>query len=223
LRRANAALALAAALLLMTTVGCQGTPTKNYAKGELLLADNFTESDSWENYSDAAQHVDFHVENGVYHAQASDGGFMWTLGGDSYTDTILEVQTRQLSTGNNNSYGVMCRASPENNSDGYFFFISGDGQYTVRRGSNREVNALIPWTGSSAIHTGQSINVLRAICIGDYLALYVNDTFVAETHDSLYHQGYAGLTAAVPKSGTVDVNFANLSIWAGMLIGAPSS
>jgi len=209
---------LIAALLL---AGCQGRPTQTYAKGDLLLAENFTRPGAWESYTDPNLQVDFHVEDGVYHAQASDGGFMWTLGADQYTDSVMEVETHQLSTYSNNSYGVMCRASEQNNGDGYYFFISGDGMYTLRRGAHREVDALIDWTDSSAINTGQSVNLIRVVCIGDYLALYVNDSFVAETHDSRYTRGYAGFTAAVPKGGDVEVNFANLSIWAGTLRSAP--
>jgi hypothetical protein len=112
----------------------------------------------------------------------------------------------------------MCRAAPANNGDGYYFMISGDGMYTLRRGSQDQVGALIEWTYSDAIQQHTSINRIRSVCIDDYLALYINGQFVAETHDSYFIRGYTGLTAAVPEGGEVDVTFDQLKIWSAELV-----
>ena len=78
--------------------------------------------------------------------------------------------------------------------------------------------ALSCWTYSDAIQQGRSINRIRAVCVGDYLALYVNGQFVAEICDSYFNRGYAGLTAAVPEGGEVDVTFDDLTITSASLV-----
>lgn len=191
-------------------------PTERIVLGEVLLEEDFSDPQSWERYVDPALNVDFRIENGVYRAQASDGGFIWALNAQMHSDVSIQVDTQQISDYANNAYGVMCRAAPANNGDGYYFMISGDGMYTLRRGSLDQVRALIEWTYSDAIQQGSSINRIRAVCVGDYLALYVNGQFVAETRDSYFRQGYAGLTAAVPEGGEVDVSFDDLAISAAV-------
>lgn len=207
--------------LVMLLAACQSQRGERYALGDVLLEEDFSEPFAWESYADPNLHVDFRVENGVYRAQASDGGFMWALNAQPHMDVVIQVDTQQLSDYANNAYGVMCRASPNQNGDGYYFFISGDGNYTFRRGATDQIAPLIPFTYSSAIHQGKSINRIRVVCIGDYLALYVNGEFVAETRDTYYQRGYAGLTAAVPEGGDVDVTFDQLTIWAASLLDAP--
>ncbi len=75
------------------------------------------------------------------------------------------------------------------------------------------IKALIPFTYSDAIRQDKGINRIRAVCIGDYLALYVNDTFVAETHDDYFDKGYTGLSVAVVKGGDADITFDDLTVY----------
>ena len=212
-------LALSSLLLLaIVASACQPQPTQRFALGDVLLEQSFDDSFAWESYADPQLQVDLRVEEGVFRAQASDGGFMWALNSQAHTNVVMQVDTEQLSDYANNAYGIMCRAAPTNNGDGYYFLISGDGNYTLRRGSTDQVGALIPWTYSDAIHQGQTINRMRVVCIDDYLALYVNGSFVAETRDTSFSRGYAGITVAVPEGGEVDVTFDQLTIWEGTLI-----
>lgn len=203
--------------ILMFAACMPSQPTERIALSEVLVEEDFSDPTAWEHYIDPALNVDFHIEAGAYRAQARDGGFIWALNAQMHSDVTIQVDTQQLSEYANNAYGVMCRAAPANNGDGYYFMISGDGMYTLRRGSLDQVGALIEWTHSDAIQQGRSINRIRAVCIGDYLALYVNGQFVAETRDSYFRRGYAGLTAAVPEGGEVDVTFDQLTIWSAEL------
>lgn len=188
-------------------------PSAGYERGDLLEEVDFNHEYDWEEYTNPDQKVDFRIENGAYRATAHDGGFMWTLNVQTHTDVLIQVDTLQFSTYRDNAYGVMCRASADNNSDGYYFMISADGQYTIRRGFNDEIQALIEWTPTSAIHQDNAANRIRVLCLGERLALYINDTFVGETHDALYRRGNVGITAAVPDGGEVDIQFDNMMIW----------
>ncbi|HYO87671.1 MAG TPA: hypothetical protein VER79_03430 [Candidatus Limnocylindrales bacterium] len=208
------------AVVILLLAACQPVPTQRFALGEVLQHVTFEADYEWENYANAEQKVAFGVEDGEYHARAWDGGFTWAMNAELHTDVVIQADVRQLSEYTNNAFGLMCRAAPTNNGNGYFFFISGDGTFTIRRGAASEVDYLIPWTHTNTIQQGRSINRLRIVCIEDYLALYVNGQFVAETRDSRYLQGYAGITAAVPEGGDVDVLFDDLTIWSASLIRA---
>ncbi len=203
--------------LIAMLSGCQAQPSVRYALGEVLLEEGFSESFAWESYVNADQHVDFRVLDGVYRTRVSNTGFIWGLNSQAHGDVVIEVESTQLSEFRNNAYGVMCRAATSNNGDGYYFLISGDGMYSIRRGAVDQIAPLIEWRHTSAVRQGQAINRIRAVCVGDYLALHVNDQFVAETRDSRYREGFAGLSAAVAQGGSVDVAFDDLTIWSAAL------
>ena len=210
------------ALTVLIVAGCSALPgarpSARFALGDQIMRVEFDSPIAWEQYVNADQHVDFEIADGAYRAKAWDGGFMWTTRLPEVSDSVIEVETSQLSTYRNNAYGVMCRAAPTDNSNGYYFLISGDGNYTIRRGAVDEVHPLIPFTYSDAIRQDRGINRIKAVCIGDYLALYVNDIFVAETTDDYFHRGYTGITAAVVKGGDVDVSFDDLQVWNASLL-----
>lgn len=203
---------LMSALVLLT--GCGQNAAQRYTLGEKLLDIDFSQSFQWENYVNPDRNVEFQVVDGVYQVRAWDGGFTWTLHPQQTSDVVIEAEIIQYSDYRDNAYGLMCRAAPQASGDGYFFMISADGMYTIRRGVQREIGALIPWTASSAIQQDKGVNRIRVVCIGDYLALYVNGQFVAETRDDRYQRGSVGITAAVPEDGDVDVRFDNLEAWA---------
>jgi len=96
--------------------------------------------------------------------------------------------------------------------DGYLFLIQGSGSFAILRAKGRDITPLVDWTASDKIHVGPGQNHLRAICMGDYLALYVNDSFVGEATDSTYTQGQVGLVASAATRLGVKVNFDNLTI-----------
>lgn len=208
-------------LLALLLASCAPKATETVLLGEVLSEVDFSHSYDWEQYSNEGQHVDFRIEDGVFRAHAWDHGFIWALNSEAHTNVVIQADTRQLSTYANNAYGLMCRAAPTNNGDGYYFLISGDGSYTIRSGATDVVRGLIKWEPTDAIQQGQAINRIRIVCIDDYLALYVNGRFVAETRDDRYQRGFAGIAAAVPEGGDVDVAFDDLIIREAWLAGEP--
>jgi hypothetical protein len=198
--------------LALLIAGCAAQPTQRFVLGDTIKRVDFSQPYQWEQYVHPEQKVDFEIKAGFYEARAWDGGFMWVDSPPMTHDLVVEAEATQLSDYRNNAYGIMCRVQPTDNGDGYYFLISGDGQYTIRRGAVDNIGALIPWTYSSAIRQDKGINRIRAVCIGDYLALYVNDSFVAETRDDYFSSGYGGLTVAVVKGGNVDITFDDLTL-----------
>ncbi|MDX2161366.1 MAG: hypothetical protein SF162_08595 [bacterium] len=198
--------------------GCgAGSPSVTVSQGETLARYPFDDVSTWEFYNDSERGIFFGITDGEYRARIVNEALIWTLNGQAHTDVIMQVDTLQFSTDEQNGYGLICRASANQDGDGYYFLVSGDGNFTIRRGVSGVVEPIIPWTRSAAVAGGQNPNRLRVVCVGDYLALYINGQFVAEARDSRYQRGYAGITAVVPGDRSVEVTFDDLTIWDGSL------
>lgn len=206
-------------VLVLLAAACVHTaPQQRYQTGEILLEEDFSTPYNWE--ARRQGNVSIGVENGVYVMRSDVTQYVRGFHNQTHDNVVIEVRTRQLSMHENNAYGVICRASRGNNASGYYFLIGGDGSYSIRRGRDNDVDGLVSWTKTGAVHTGPSQNVIRAVCIDDYLALYVNGKFVADARDRSYKTGYTGFAAAVSRDGTLEVNFDDLTIWQGSLSDA---
>ena len=203
-----------AVILLLALAGC-GSSGKEPTLGNELLNETFDSPNAWETYTDDT--VTLQVVDGAYRVETGDAGYIWGLNEQNHSDVVMEVEASQLSTFENNAYGIMCRADTSNNGDGYYFLVSGDGYYAISKGNGEDVSPIVDWTSSSAINKGLATNKLRAVCIGDYLALYVNGKFLAETNDSSFANGYAGFAATAFDGGDTDISFDNLTIWEATL------
>lgn len=200
--------------MILLLVACS-SPSKEYEAGELLLNETFSEANAWENF--VSGDSDLQVSDGVYRVQTGDGGYIWGLNEKQHSDVVIDVTATQTSSHANNAYGVICRSDTSNNGDGYYFLISGDGYYSISKGEGEDVNELVEWTSSSAINEGQASNEIRAVCLGNYLALYVNDQFLAEIEDGDYSSGFADFSATAFEGGNTDISFDNLTITAASL------
>jgi hypothetical protein len=99
------------------------------------------------------------------------------------------------------------------NGDGYLFLIQGNGSFAILRARGRDVRPLVGWTQSDAINQGQARNQLRAVCVGDYLAFYINGQFVGDATDTTYNFGQVGLLAsAATRLGAV-IEFRDLTVY----------
>lgn len=180
--------------------------------GEELLTETFDTIDAWEQYSDLVSGIQLGVENGTYRAASTAPGFVWGLNAEEHTDVIIEVEITQLSIFPDSAFGVMCRADTSNNGDGYYFLINSNGFFSIRLGDGNTVFPLVDWGESDAIRESIDQNVVKAVCLEDYFAMYVNDELVAETTDPTFSSGYAGLAVAAVFGAGADVAFDNLKI-----------
>ncbi len=98
------------------------------------------------------------------------------------------------------------------NGDGYLFLIQSSGSYSIMRARGRSITPLVNWTTSDLIRQGPASNDLRAVCMGDYLALYINGEFAGEATDSTYTSGQVGLAASSANRLGVQVEFDNLIV-----------
>jgi hypothetical protein len=80
------------------------------------------------------------------------------------------------------------------------------------RSLGRKLTPLVDWASSDAINTGPDKNAIRAVCLGDYLAMYANGQFLAEVTDDTYAEGQVGLGASAATRLGVTVEFDNLIV-----------
>jgi hypothetical protein len=96
--------------------------------------------------------------------------------------------------------------------DGYLFLMQGSGSAAIMRARGRNLTPLVNWQTSDKINVGPSRNHLRAVCVGDYLAFYINDALVAEATDDTFQQGQVGLVASAANRLGTRVEFDDLTV-----------
>ncbi len=99
------------------------------------------------------------------------------------------------------------------NGDGYLFLIQGGGSWGIFRARSRDLFPLRDWEASELIQRGPGgRNHLRAVCVDDYLALYINGQFVAGVEDKSFASGQVGLAASAFSRLGAEISFDNLVV-----------
>ncbi|RMG89186.1 MAG: hypothetical protein D6712_02190, partial [Chloroflexi bacterium] len=139
-------------LLLFTVIvivaGCVGSaplaqPSQGYRIGELLLEDSFETAGDWRQYESDTVHM--LIDKGRFNIQVQSSAYYWTINQLLHENVVIDIEVRGLNVPDVSGYGVICRANPNNNGNGYYFLISDDGSYSIRRGIRNEVTALRSW------------------------------------------------------------------------------
>lgn len=181
----------------------------------------FDSATDWESYT-TPDGTQLDVENGVYRASTMTPGYAWGVNATEYTDVVLEADVSPLTIFMDTGAGIMCRADTSANGNGYYFMVNGNGYFSIRVGTANGIEPLIDWTASKAVHAGIDSNVIRAVCIEDHLAMYVNDKLVGSVVDNTYSDGFAGLAVAAGDNG-VDMAFDNLEVYQPQFTAAVAS
>jgi hypothetical protein len=182
-------------------------------EGEIILQEDFEdiEASSFPSYG-LGEDLVFGVADGSYAAIVMGSGYAWTLNNITHDNVTITATVEKVSNGDADTYGIICRAHSSNNGMGYYFLINGSGNFGIRKGDGERIHVLVPWTKSRAIHTGQKTNTLRAVCVDDYLAFYINDQFVAEARDGQFMEGFAGVAVAAEDSHRIAIRYDDLTI-----------
>ena len=205
------------AILLILLSGCDRGPSANFTTGDVLLRETFETADDWDGRQ--AGYVQIGVSNDAYRMQLDVNSYVRGFYQVArYDNVVIDVRAVTFSENDNNAFGIICRGErSEGRASGYYFLIGSNGSYSIRKGEQEQVNGLFKWARSGAINQGVATNTIRAVCIDDYLALYVNGEFVADTRDNTYAQGAVGLTGAVEEGATLEVAFDDLIVLEGTL------
>src|SRR5688572_22189233 len=95
-------------LALLSACGPRG-PLRTYQKGEELAYYDFTNSDQFE--QGTYRTASLLIRDGKFRIDVREGDneLWWGQWGEIYDNTVIEVDTEQLSERPENAYGVMCR------------------------------------------------------------------------------------------------------------------
>lgn len=193
---------------LMLLAACVPTaPPRNPAQpveiGAVLIAEQFEVRSGWDTYNLQDVFVGY-IEGGYQLRSQLAGQFVWGTNGEIHEDALIEANLRFDGGSDKAIAGVMCRVSPQNNGRGYYFLIAADGAFSIRYGTETSVEPLLQWQSTDAVRTNGRENLIRAVCNGNYLALFVNGTYLGSVDDSRYNRGYTGLVVGLPPSASAD-------------------
>jgi hypothetical protein len=191
---------LALLILLLSACGAplsmqERGPTRSVVTGSQRILYDFFQADGWELFALEDDLAAFTVVNGELEARvAADRGYIHARNGVVHRDVIVNAAVRQTEGTLGSAFGVICRADALGN--GYYFLLSGDGEFTISVGTlaRPELFQLVPWQYHSAINQSFESNTIRAVCAGSYLALFINDVFVAEAFDDEFTEGQLAVT-----------------------------
>ncbi len=137
---------------------------------------------------------------------------LWSTPGLNFRDVRIETDVYMIGGPVENRFGLLCRYRDAR--DYYFFIISSDGYYGIGklRGGLRSLLGQAMMTYTPAITQGESLNHLRADCIGETLTLYINGQPVGMVQDADFADGDVGLLAGTFDQPGTDAVFDNFVV-----------
>src|SRR5579884_1689829 len=151
--------------------------------------------------------------DGSYHVLIQQPGFLQTCVSPApaltFSNGTIQVDVSLLA---GDDSGLIFRASGQ---QFYDFEITGQGAFFLRRHDpgGAGYTYLIQNTSSNAIVSGGP-NTLSVIAEGSDFKLYINNTFVGESHDATYAGGQIGFAAgALASTARAEGSFTNLKIY----------
>lgn len=190
-------------MLLLLLAGCAGTatlpaPSQLLGFSDIRLQYHFDSIETdWDIFNADDNQAFFRIDGGALEgAVVANRGYIWSLDHRRHRDISIDAQVEQTRGAPGNGFGLLCRADAIGN--GYYFVISSAGQFAILKATPERIDPqpLVPWQSSSAIWQGDAPNTLRAVCVADYLAFFVNDVFLAEARDTQFSAGEAGVALA---------------------------
>ncbi len=131
----------------------------------------------------------------------------WSVPGLNFKDVLINVHARKLTGPDNNLFGLICRYQDAENF--YALTLGSDGYYGIYKRVDG-TQSLIGQTHmdfSDAILQGDAVNVIRAVCQADQLALIVNDVKLIQVQDDTFGNGDVGVIAGNFAETGVDIVF----------------
>lgn len=125
------------------------------------------------------------------------------------SDTIFSVDARVQQATGVGDFGFLCRIQDSDNF--YSLEVSEDGYFSIWKLQDGKTTYLHEWEYSNEIPIGQPMTVVAA-CVGDKLALGVNDKILVEISDNTFRKGRIGLLTGTFESPNIIVAFDNFRV-----------
>lgn len=193
------------ALLLLCMVGCNGGE-------EPLLEDHFSDPRSgWG--SDSQDAFDRGYEEGEYFIEVyEESWFTWAPSGNRFRDVDVAVEARPIALSSDGHFGLLCRYRAPDNF--YYLGVTQDGYYAIIRVDGDKVDILTGegFTYSPAILPRGGKYLLRAVCAGDEISLYVSNTLIATVNDATFDRGDVAVGVGSSPLESIRVHFDDLVV-----------
>jgi hypothetical protein len=156
------------------------------------------------------------IEGGKYHMQITTAeyysAYSWNSSQGSFDNFQLEADVIHINGANNlSALGLIFRVVDGNNY--YLFRIGPGGTYYIGKNENGSYAALVNWTSSSAIHTGEATNHVTVYADGSSLTFFVNGEEIDDVVDGAFSAGYVGVIATTwAGNPNMHVAFDNLVV-----------
>jgi hypothetical protein len=186
-------------------------PSAKVTTGSLLLGDDFADNSHgwWTGSIDQTRLGK--VGDGEYTLSLSKSGDYWRttcLDCAKFSDFYYETTVRFIDGPTDWGYGLVARANTSMR-DFYYFFISGDGSYTIGKAVDGTLTVIQSWTRNNAIKV-QAENRIGIAARGSSLEFFVNGTSIRRVTDTSLTSGYVGLSV---EHENLHVGFSQLRVW----------
>jgi hypothetical protein len=183
--------------------------------GNPSFIDTFSSGANWALYED--DHVSFEVDDGQLVMTAFNPDFWegWMLSWPVISDFYLEMIATPQKCAGSDRYGMMARAQKDDGEYlGYFFGLTCDGRYSLRRWAGSSFVTMVDWTESDYIRQGSNQgNRLGLMADGKKLSLYANGMLLKEISDDNHLSGKFGVSVGSVKTPDFTVLVDEVAYW----------
>lgn len=162
------------ALILFGSMVCFADNLTRLNQTTILQDDFIDNRNNWTPYENETVRLEIGDGRFLFTIKTDDGSWMqWqsiSLSGEE--DYRIEIDIQHLSGIENNSMGVIFGTMDASN---YIeFCISANGYYRLGKSENATYTPIVPWTLSSAINPGNSLNTISVEKLGSQMQLFIN-------------------------------------------------
>jgi hypothetical protein len=190
------------------------TPTADLRPktGQVLLEDDFTDTEAWTLSRTDAGSVALGVEE-LTIAIAETNATLYSIRDQpKFTDFYMEITAETSLCRELDEYGVLFRLT--SSSDYYRYSLSCNGQVRLDRVIGGQASSPQPWMLSGAVPPGApATSRLGISATGSDLSFFVNGEYQFSVHDPLLTSGSLGLFARSTNNKAVTVNFSDLIVY----------
>ena len=180
--------------------------------GEVLLQDDFSQTDQWGTLTDADYSIEYDGEALRMKVFQQTSWFVWSTANDeAYQNIHIEVTVANNDGESSTAFGIMCHL--QDASDSYYYLVmTSAGDYAIALAKEGETDLFLTngdrWGNSDLITKNNATYRVGADCGNGRLTLYVDGQQIASATDSAFTSGIVGLYAwSGENARTADVTF----------------
>jgi hypothetical protein len=180
--------------------------------GQVILEDNFADSDSW-SLSQTDQGSVALGKNELSIAIGENNAYLYTVREQpSLTDFYMEITVETSLCRGLDEYGILYRYA--SSGDYFRFSLSCNGQVRLDRVIGGQASSPQPWMLSGSVPPGApAISLLGISVVGSDMSFFVNGEYQFSVHDPSLPSGSLGLFARSTNNMAVTVTFSNLVVY----------